>query len=118
MVRADKSGYVQCLDADAAEAGEVSVEVPFGPGSFLAVVPPAVKVWPMRELGDRREGKARDAILVGVERSFALRQLSDIALKGLSPGVNDPTASMRAMDRMGRRSSSPWARRKCPRGQA
>ena len=47
-----------------------------------------------------------DAAVIGKERflaqdfAFGLRQLSDIALKGLSPGVNDPTTAMQAMDRM------------------
>ena len=44
--------------------------------------------------------------MLGKERSFqqdlafGLRQLSDISLKGLSPGINDPTTAMQAMDRM------------------
>lgn len=31
---------------------------------------------------------------------FAVRQLADIALKGLSPGINDPTTACNAMDAM------------------
>lgn len=47
-----------------------------------------------------------NAFYFGEERSFrqdfafGLRQLSDIALKGLSPSFNDPTTAMQAMDRM------------------
>ena len=46
------------------------------------------------------------AFYFGKERSFrqdfafGIRQLSDMALKGLSPGVNDPTTAMQAMDRI------------------
>ncbi|KOV92653.1 hypothetical protein ADK65_34320 [Streptomyces sp. NRRL B-1140] len=48
----------------------------------------------------------RHAISVGVERTyhqdlgFGLRQLSDIALRGLSPAVNDPTTAVQALDRI------------------
>ena len=114
VVRAGRSGYVQYLDADAlvgavAKDGKpTAVEVPSGPGYFVAAGMPLVKVWPAPEGGlgpDARED-ARDAFFFGKERSFrqdfafGLRQLSDIALKGLSPGVNDPTTAMQAMDRM------------------
>lgn len=114
VVRAERSGYVQYLDADAlAEAvmgacKPVAVEVPFGPGHFVAAGLPVAKVWPAPEGGlgaDVRE-EVRGAFFFGKERSFrqdfafGLRQLSDIALKGLSPGVNDPTTAMQAMDRM------------------
>ncbi|MEU3931054.1 DUF2254 domain-containing protein [Streptomyces sp. NPDC029044] len=48
----------------------------------------------------------RYAISVGVERTyhqdlgFGLRQLSDIALRALSPAVNDPTTAVQALDRV------------------
>ncbi|HEV2094563.1 MAG TPA: DUF2254 family protein, partial [Rubrobacter sp.] len=35
----------------------------------------------------------------GQDFTFGLRQLTDIALKGLSPSTNDPTTAMQAMDR-------------------
>ena len=118
VLRARNSGYVQHVDADAlaeavvgagvgeADGGKVVVEVPFGPGFFVAAGLPVVRVWPARGLGGERVDDTHDALVLGRERSFqqdfafGLRQLSDIALKGLSPGVNDPTTSMQAMDRM------------------
>ncbi|MFC8146925.1 DUF2254 domain-containing protein [Streptomyces paradoxus] len=48
----------------------------------------------------------RHAISVGVERTyhqdlgFGLRQLSDIALRALSPAINDPTTAVQALDRV------------------
>ncbi|MEU1315768.1 DUF2254 domain-containing protein [Streptomyces tibetensis] len=48
----------------------------------------------------------RYAISVGVERTyhqdlgFGLRQLSDIALRALSPAINDPTTAVQALDRV------------------
>ncbi|MET9933342.1 MULTISPECIES: DUF2254 domain-containing protein [unclassified Streptomyces] len=51
-------------------------------------------------------GVLRRAVSVGVERTyhqdlgFGLRQLSDIALRALSPAVNDPTTAVQALDRV------------------
>ncbi len=118
MLRARQSGYIQYLDTDrlleavagagAADGGRLIVEVPLGPGGFVSAGLPLVRVWPAPEdgLNGQGEKRARKAFLIGKERSFkqdfafGLRQLSDIALRGVSPGVNDPTTSMQAMDRM------------------
>ncbi|WP_328394244.1 DUF2254 domain-containing protein [Streptomyces sp. NBC_00390] len=48
----------------------------------------------------------RSTVSVGVERTFhqdlgfGLRQLSDIALRALSPAVNDPTTAVQCLDRI------------------
>ncbi len=117
VVRAQESGYLQYLDVDALleavvhQAGgeeKMVVEVPFGPGSFVSAGLSIARLWPAPGGGpapDRVED-LRKAFSFGRERSFrqdfafGLRQLSDIALKGISPGVNDPTTSMQAIDRM------------------
>jgi uncharacterized membrane protein len=118
LVRALESGYVQYLnegevleavvggrgaDGRADGRGETMVvEIPFGPGHFVAAGLPLVRVWPATGL--RSEKDVYDAFYLGKDRSFqqdfafGLRQLADIALKGLSPGVNDPTTAMQAMD--------------------
>lgn len=114
VVRAERSGYVQYLDEEslvravARMNGPEAVEARFGPGHFVSAGMPLVKVWPTPKggLSEDARKKVREAYSFGKERSFrqdfafGLRQLSDIALKGLSPGVNDPTTAMQAMDRM------------------
>ncbi|MGA8306915.1 MAG: DUF2254 family protein, partial [Candidatus Acidiferrales bacterium] len=62
------------------------------------------------------EAKLRDGVQLGEERTFeqdpkyAIRLLVDIAIKALSPAINDPTTAVQALDqiedllvRMGRR---------------
>jgi uncharacterized membrane protein len=52
------------------------------------------------------EGKLRDAIVIGEERTFeqdpkyAIRLLVDIAIKALSPAINDPTTAVQALDQI------------------
>ncbi|MDP9477712.1 MAG: DUF2254 domain-containing protein [Actinomycetota bacterium] len=113
VVRSRKVGYVQRLDVDAivdavAVGGETRVvEIPFGPGCFVASGLPVARVWPARKAGLGRDAadEAWGAFVFGKERSsrhdftFGLRQLTDIALAGLSPSFNDPTTAMQAMDR-------------------
>lgn len=114
-LRAKKSGYLQSVDVDSLleaiprdAAGVVVARVPLSPGHFVPAGLPLVRVWPGPEggLDPGAEKDLRAALVVGRERSFrqdlafGLRQLSDIALKGVSPGVNDPTTSMQAMDRI------------------
>jgi uncharacterized membrane protein len=114
VVLAKESGYVQYVGlerlvkavTDGADGETTVVEVPFGPGVFVVAGLPVVRVWPAWKPGPKDEDKIRDALVLDRERSFqqdfafGLRQLSDIALKGLSPGVNDPTTAMQAMDRI------------------
>lgn len=116
VLRARQSGYVQYLKVGrivermmrgaVGGAQTTVVEVPFGSGTFVAAGLLLVKVWPARALSPGVEDDVRDAVVLGKERFlaqdfvFGLRQLSDIALKGLSPGVNDPRTAMQAMDRI------------------
>ena len=121
VIEAQESGYVQYMDLDrilealdkenqTAEepAAKMVVELPFGPGYFVSAGLPILRLWHARQEGleETIEKHVRKAFLFGKERAFSqdfafgIRQLSDIALKGVSPGVNDPTTSMQAMDRM------------------
>ncbi len=114
VIRSNKTGYLQRLDIDsivcsvAVGKDTVVIEIPFAPGHFISAGLTLAKVWSTRHirlsLDDRN--KIRRAFKFGPERSFqqdfpfGLRQLSDIALKALSPGINDPTTAMQAIDRL------------------
>ncbi len=105
-VRAEEEGYVSDLHgaslvaAAAFHQGLVRQHTPLGtyvlPGDLLA------ELWAdePEELADA----VRTAFVLGRQRSplrdigFPVRQLADVALKGLSPGINDPTTAINAMD--------------------
>ena len=82
VVRARESGYVQYVDlgelvealSEGSEAGGAEpttvVEIPFGPGTFVAAGLPVVKVWPTRELSPEDEDGVHDALVPDKERSF------------------------------------------------
>lgn len=103
-------GYVQEIDEDqllAACGGADLAILEVGVGDFVAEGTLAIRVWGERPLPPRLAERARDAILIDRTRSidqdvgFALQQLVDIALKALSPAINDPATAEQALDRIG-----------------
>ena len=111
-VRADATGYVVAVDADAvlrvAAGSDLVVHLPTPPGRFVrrgdAV---ALVVAAGGRLPDGVEEDLRNAVTVGPTRTgyqdveFGLLQLTEIAVRALSPGVNDPFTAAECVDRLG-----------------
>jgi len=110
QVMLDRSGWIQHIDFDAlAKAadpgGLVRAEVTVGhyaiPGTPLCTIVPT----PHDE--ERSIERARRAIVTGAMRTaqqdvaYGIRQLADVALKALSPGINDPTTAQDALFHIG-----------------
>lgn len=113
QVVATESGFLVRVEEDAlyraaGQAGAV-VLITCHPGVFAIEGTPIGWLWaqpdtsidaPARERLAERIGQF---ILVGPERTsaqdsgFGLRQLTDVAIKALSPGINDPTTAIHAL---------------------
>lgn len=105
---ATATGYVQWIDVDgivevARRAGGTA-EVLVRPGDHVLVREPCLR---LRGTAAWSEGDARAAcrgIVLGVERtphqdlSFAVQQLTEMAVRALSPGMNDPYTAAYAFD--------------------
>ncbi len=100
---------VQAIDGgalvDVARAASARIDVAVAVGDTVMDSTPVVRVF-----GARRpiaERLLRDAIALGDERTFeqdpqyAIRLLVDIAIRALSPAINDPTTAVQAMDEIG-----------------
>lgn len=67
----------------------------------------AARVWPVPADAERVAADVRKAISIGASRTlqqdetFGVRQLADVALKAMSPGINDPTTAQDALFHMG-----------------
>jgi uncharacterized membrane protein len=76
-------------------------------GAFVAEGVPLCTLWPKPEHAETVEKLIRLSVALGAERTmqedlaFGIRQLSDIALRALSPGVNDPTTAYEAIVHLG-----------------
>lgn len=114
VITATSAGFLVQVDEDAllATAREESavIVVDCSPGTWLVDGTPVAAAWP-DEAGvafeaERAESvchRVRAAIHTGNERTpvqdcgYALQQLSDVAVKALSPGINDPTTAIHAL---------------------
>ncbi|SCL45251.1 Uncharacterized membrane protein [Micromonospora citrea] len=109
IVAADSSGMITDIDVDrlARTAGRhhcLVVVLP-APGDFVVAGQPLLATYPVTDTPPRPlpPGVAAAAVTIGPERSpgrdvgFGFRQLADIAERALSPGVNDLTTAVRAI---------------------
>ncbi|MFF0885324.1 DUF2254 domain-containing protein [Streptomyces sp. NPDC003456] len=98
------SAVLQRIDVPAlirtAQEGDVSISFQVAPGATLAEGMVIAEVTG----GDMEETALRRALSTGVERTFEqdpelpFRLLADIALRALSPAVNDPATAVEALD--------------------
>lgn len=114
-VPAYRSGYVQTLHAEplvaAAAAHDAVAEIVPMVGQHVIAGAPLAWVWrtsPEQPAPDPAvfAGAVHDAVRVGYERTaeqdvaLGIRQLADIAVKALSPAVNDPYTAIQALQHL------------------
>jgi uncharacterized membrane protein len=107
-IRARRAGYLASVEGSAivaaAEGCDGFVEQRLAVGDFCLTGGLLAVAWgPEEHLDDLEERVVRAFVLneeriVDGDTGFPLRQLSDIALKALSPSINDPTTAENAMD--------------------
>jgi uncharacterized membrane protein len=112
-IETGKSGFLISVDeeellAAACEAGAV-VQIEGFPGGSLVRGTPLGRSWPLgpdpvsQDQQSRLAERVAAAAVVGRERTaaqdvaYGLRQLTDVATKALSPGINDPTTAVHAL---------------------
>jgi len=108
LVRADESGYLQYVEREAlaglALQHDLVIRVVVAPGAWVQRQAPLFEVWV--DHPDGVDAKLRARVSVGDERvvfrdpEFGVQQLVDIAVKALSPGINDPTTARNAIHRI------------------
>ncbi|MEU7907632.1 DUF2254 domain-containing protein [Actinoplanes sp. NPDC049118] len=106
-VRARCSGVIQAIEAgrmtEAARRGGYHLVMAYGVGDFVPRDAPLIEVYggdratvdPARLLGWVAVGRERT---IDQDPAFALRILVDIAIRALSPAVNDPTTAVQTID--------------------
>lgn len=110
-VDARASGYVEAIDLDglarlAAERGLV-IRLRTRAGAFAVAGRPLADVHPRRAADDAVRDAVAAAIFTGPQRTgaqdpeFAVRQLVEVALRALSPSINDPFTAIHCIDRLG-----------------
>lgn len=107
-VTAPRAGYIQGVATAhliaIAQKHDLVLELTCMTGDFVAVDRPLLQVFPSEKLSPALTESLLNQFDIGVERTmfedilFGIRQLVDIALKALSPAVNDPTTAMNCLD--------------------
>lgn len=111
VVHARQAGAIQAVDDRglvrfARERGCVVV-LPRAAGDFVPEGAVLAEVYGGTGLGAADEDRLRSMIALGVERTieqdpaFAIRVMVDIAIRALSPAVNDPTTAVQVLDHLG-----------------
>jgi uncharacterized membrane protein len=109
-VPARKTGYVRGVDADAlvevARTQNAVVRMETGIGDFV-IEGSALTSLAGRQPDDESIRKLNAAYVVGRDRTvhqdaaYGIRQIVDVALKALSPGINDSTTAINCVDHLG-----------------
>jgi uncharacterized membrane protein len=109
---AAQNGYVQVIDDAAifeiAARHDLCVRVLTRPGLYVVAANPMLAIRPETvAVGGHTVEALRSAVIVGDVRTaeddieFSIRQLVEVALRALSPAINDPFTAMSAVDWLG-----------------
>ena len=111
VVPAPATGYIQSVDPDAlvkfAEKHKTVLRMERGVGEFIIQGSPLASLMLEGELEPNLIRDVSDIYAINEYRTveqdagFGIRQLVDIALKALSPGVNDTTTALTCVDYLG-----------------
>ncbi|MEJ2231445.1 MAG: DUF2254 domain-containing protein [Nitrospirales bacterium] len=110
-IRSDRSGYLQAIDSPGimalATKHDLLLHFTHRPGEFVVAGAMIAKAWPPARVNDTIAIQIHDAFILGNHRTeeqdieFAIHQLVEVALRALSPGINDPFTAMSCIDRLG-----------------
>ena len=110
-VVADGDGYLQFIDGEAllalAMEEDIVVRLERIPGNYVVAGRHLALIWPGSRVTDRITDRVRSFFILGNQRTvdqdieFGVNQLVEIAVRALSPGVNDPFTTITCLDRLG-----------------
>ena len=109
-VCASESGYIQTLDIDAlkrlAVEHEVMLRLDCRPGHFVVEGCPVAHVYPGSDLPEGLQKRLFNMFVVGPKRTpaqdieYEIRVIAEIAVRALSPGINDFYTATTCVDRL------------------
>jgi uncharacterized membrane protein len=104
------AGYVNALDVDLlmklATKHDLVIRILSRPGGYVHDGTPVAEAWPAAKADDAVRKKMKSAFMLGPTRTsqqdveFAVNQLVEVAVRALSPGINDPFTAMTCIDRL------------------
>jgi uncharacterized membrane protein len=111
VVRSPRAGSIQAIHGEGlvrfARAHRCTVVLEHAVGDFVPEGAPVISVYGGDEATRPSKRRLHGMIALGVERTieqdpaFALRIMVDIAIRALSPAVNDPTTAVQVLNHLG-----------------
>jgi uncharacterized membrane protein len=109
-IKSISSGYVQAIDDNElmkiATEKKLLVRVEQRPGRFVVQGSELVRVFPKEKENKKLTAQINNAFVFGSQRTeqqdieFSIDQLVEIAVRALSPGINDPFTAIRCIDQL------------------
>ncbi len=109
-IRAAGSGYIRGIDYDRlmyiAKSKDLLLHIKHRPGKFIVQGSELVRAWPEENINRMLTKQINRAFILGRERTafqdveFSIKQLVEIAIRAISPAVNDPFTAIRCIDQL------------------
>lgn len=109
-VGAPCDGYLQLIDAEnlmkLAEREDLLLRIELRPGHYVVKGSPLLLASPADRITKELRANVQAAFVLGNHRTtvqdteFAVNQLVEVAVRALSPGINDPFTAMTCLDRL------------------
>lgn len=110
-ITASKNGYLQAIDSDSLlkviKENDCLAHLPFRPGEFIVAGTTMATVESAEQLNEELTEEIVSFFIIGPQRTpeqdaeFAIHQLVEVAVRALSPGVNDPFTAITCIDWLG-----------------
>mgnify|MGYP001187733484 CR=1 FL=1 len=110
-VQVSNTGYIQFIDPDIllalARNKDVVIRLLHKPGCFVGSGAVVALVWPAGRVDAQLDKLLRRAFQIGSGRTptqdieYAVNQLTEMAVRAMSPAINDPFTAMTCLDHMG-----------------
>lgn len=107
-MRVNKAGYLESIDIDTllklATRSDLFLEIVSKPGDHLVPLTHVMTVWSAAPVDEELAKKLLGAFLIGRARTpaqdirYQFQQLTDVVVRALSPGINDPFTAINGID--------------------
>jgi uncharacterized membrane protein len=111
LVVMNRTGYIKYIDLKSilplAEKNDIVIRIVNKPGNFVRSGMVIARVWPADRMDAELDQDIRNTFHLGRQRTpsqdaeYAVNQLTEMAVRAMSPAINDPFTAMTCLDHIG-----------------
>ena len=111
LVFVSRTGYIKYIDQKSllllAEKNNIVIRIVNKPGNFVRGGMVVARVWPADRIDKELDDEIRTTFHLGNQRTptqdveYAVNQLTEMAVRAMSPAINDPFTAMTCLDHVG-----------------